>query len=190
MFLFVGLGNPGPSYSMNRHNIGFMAVDVIAESYGASPWKNRFQGHTTEAQVGNNRILLCKPLTYMNLSGRCVGEVMRFYKIPLEAIYVFHDDLDLAPGTVKLKKGGGTGGHNGLASLDQHLGRDYWRVRLGIGHPGHKEAVTPYVLGNFSHPEEIWLIPLLQALAIEAPALLGSTPPDWLAKLNKRLLVE
>jgi len=187
VFLFVGLGNPGPSYSLNRHNIGFMAVDVMAQSYGASPWKNRFQGHTAEAQIGDNRVLLCKPLTYMNLSGRCIGEAMRFYKIPLDAIYVFHDDLDLEPGKVKLKKGGGTGGHNGLASLDQYIGRDYWRVRLGIGHPGHKEGVTPYVLGNFSRQEETWVIPLLHALAMEAPTLPGATPAAWVARLMLHL---
>jgi PTH1 family peptidyl-tRNA hydrolase len=189
MYLFVGLGNPGPSYAMNRHNFGFMAVDVIADSYRASPWKSRFQGHVAEVQLGDHRVLLCKPLTYMNLSGRCVGEAMRFYKIPLDSIYVFHDDLDLDPGKVKLKNGGGTGGHNGLASLEQHIGRDYWRVRLGIGHPGHKDAVTPYVLSNFSRKEEeSSVIPLLHALAAEAPTLPGAAPASWIAQLNKRLV--
>lgn len=171
--LFVGLGNPGPSYAMNRHNIGFMAVDVIAESYNASPWRSRFQGHLAEAKLVDQRILLCKPLTYMNLSGACVAAAMRFYKIPLEKTYVFHDDLDLEPGRIKIKQGGGTGGHNGLASLDQHIGRDYWRVRIGIGHPGHKSAVTSYVLNNFSNNEtEAWVIPTLQTIATDAPKLL------------------
>lgn len=173
---------------MNRHNLGFMAVDVIAETYKANPWQNRFQGQITALQGESGTVLLCKPLTYMNLSARCVGAVMQFYKIPLNHIYVFHDDLDLAPGQVKLKRGGGAGGHNGLLSLDHQIGADYWRVRMGIGHPGHKSAVTSYVLGNFSGAEtEDWVIPLLQALASEAPKLVKTEPGVWLANLHQKL---
>lgn len=188
MYLFVGLGNPGPTYAMNRHNIGFMAIDVIADNYDANPWQNRFQGQVTTLQGLGETILLCKPLTFMNLSAKCVAAVMQFYKIPLNHIYVFHDDLDLAPGKVKIKCGGGAAGHNGLLSLDRQIGPDYWRVRLGIGHPGFKSAVTSYVLGNFTSQEtEDWVIPLLRAIAAEAPTLITVEPGAWLTKLNQRL---
>lgn len=186
MYLFVGLGNPGPEYALNRHNIGFMAIDTIAAMHNASSWKSRFQGLLAEVKLGNNRVLLCKPMTFMNLSGRCVGEVLRFFKIPLDHVWVFHDDIDLVSGHVKIKNGGGGGGHNGLASLDQSLGREYWRMRIGVGHPGHKDAVTKYVLSNFSAAEEeAWVIPLLHTIAKEVPQLLiTNDPAAWIQQLR------
>ena len=187
MFVLVGLGNPGSHYAMNRHNVGFMVVDTIAESYRFPPFKAKFNSLVSEGQIGSHKVLLCKPATFMNLSGQAVGPLIRFYKIPPESVYVVHDDLDLAPGRVKLKIGGGTGGHNGLASLDQHIGKNYWHLRIGIGHPGHKDAVSPYVLSNFKRDEEDLIIPVLTAIAEQAEELLGADPAQWLNKLNTRL---
>jgi len=187
MFVLVGLGNPGSQYAMNRHNVGFMVVDTIAESYRFPPFKAKFNSLVSEGQIGPHRVLLCKPATFMNLSGQAVGPLIRFYKIPPESVYVIHDDLDLAPGRVKLKIGGGTGGHNGLASLDQHIGKNYWHLRIGIGHPGHKDAVSPYVLSNFRRDEEDLIIPVLTAIAEQAEELLGTEPAQWLNKMNTRL---
>ncbi len=171
MQLFVGLGNPGGQYAKNRHNIGFMAVDAIAAAFRASPWRRRFQGEATEAAIGPERVLLLKPMTYMNDSGRAVGEAAKFYKIPLSGIVVFHDELDLAPGKVRVKTGGGNAGHNGLRSITAHLGNDYRRVRLGIGHPGDKALVHNHVLGDFAKADAAWLDDLLRACAEAAPHL-------------------
>ncbi|WP_343562012.1 aminoacyl-tRNA hydrolase [Kiloniella sp. b19] len=164
MLLFVGLGNPGPKYEKNRHNIGFMAVDELVRRLSFSPWKVRFSGRTSEGRIGSQKILILKPETYMNESGRSVREAAGFYKIPLEDIFVFHDDLDLAPGKLRVKQGGGHGGHNGLRSIDAHLGKDYWRVRQGIGHPGDKSRVHNYVLGDFAKAENKWLEAELDAI--------------------------
>ena len=173
MQVWTGLGNPGPQYALNRHNVGFMALDTIAEVHGFGPVQKKFQGWVQEGRIGTHKVLLLKPATFMNESGRAVGEALRFYKLGLEALTVFHDELDLAPFKVKVKKGGGTAGHNGLRSIDQHLGPDFRRVRLGIGHPGHKDRVTGHVLGNYAKAEQDDLADMLGAVAAEA---------EWLAK--------
>jgi PTH1 family peptidyl-tRNA hydrolase len=171
VLLWVGLGNPEPGMARNRHNIGFMAIDAIARAFGFSPWRQRFKGLVAEGIVGGAKVLALKPQTYMNLSGESVQAAAAFYKIAPEAIVAFHDELDLAPGKVRVKKGGGAAGHNGLRSMDRVLGTpDYWRVRLGIGHPG-KERVTGHVLGNFTRDDEAWLGVLMAALADAAPLL-------------------
>ena len=171
MQLWVGLGNPGPQYAMHRHNVGFMAVDTIAEVHSFGPVQKKFQGWLQEGRIGLEKILLLKPATFMNESGRAVGEAMRFYKLDLSALTIFHDELDLAPFKVKVKQGGGHAGHNGLRSITQHLGPDFRRVRLGIGHPGHKDRVTGYVLGNFAKTEMDPLADMLGAIAGEADYL-------------------
>ena len=171
--LWVGLGNPGPQYAMHRHNVGFMALDTIAEVHGFGPEQKKFQGWLREGRIGPEKILLLKPATFMNESGRAVSEALRFYKLGTEALTVFHDELDLAPFKVKVRTGGGLAGHNGLRSIDQHLGPDFRRVRLGIGHPGHKDRVTGHVLGNYGKAEMDDLADMLGALAGEA---------EWLAK--------
>ena len=165
MKLIVGLGNPGEKYSGNRHNIGFMAVDEIARGYSFAPWKKRFQGYTAEGQIGLEKCILLKPSTYMNESGRAVGEAMRFYKLPLGDVIVIHDEIDLKPGVIRVKKSGGNAGHNGLKSISAHAGNDYVRVRLGIDHPGDRALVANYVLQDFAKSDRDWLIPLLEGVA-------------------------
>jgi PTH1 family peptidyl-tRNA hydrolase len=165
MKLIVGLGNPGEKYSGNRHNIGFMAVDEMARGYGFGPWKKRFQGYTAEGQIGAEKCLLLKPSTYMNESGRAVGEAMRFYKLPLSDVIVVHDEIDLKPGVIRVKRGGGNAGHNGLKSISAHAGNDYLRVRLGVDHPGDKALVAHYVLQDFAKSDHAWLAPLLEGVA-------------------------
>ncbi|MEI6642032.1 MAG: aminoacyl-tRNA hydrolase [Novosphingobium sp.] len=171
MQLWVGLGNPGPQYALHRHNVGFMALDTIAEVHDFGPVQKKFQGWVQDGRIGGTRVILLKPATFMNESGRAVSEALRFYKLGTDALTVFHDELDLAPFKVKVKQGGGTAGHNGLRSIDQHLGPDFQRVRLGIGHPGHKDRVTGHVLGNFAKAEQDDLVTMLGALAAEAPRL-------------------
>ena len=171
MKLFVGLGNPGAEYAFNRHNVGFMAVDAIAATYRFPAWRKRFQGIAAEGTLGGEQVLLLKPQTYVNESGRAVGEALRFYKLDLSNVIVFHDELDLVPGKVRVKAGGGTAGHNGLKSLTAHLGNDYVRVRIGIGHPGAKELVQHWVLHDFVKSDRVWLEPLLGAIAKAAPDL-------------------
>ena len=166
--VWVGLGNPGPQYALHRHNVGFMQMDALAEVHGFGPVQKKFQGWVQEGRIGNQKILLLKPATFMNESGRAVGEALRFYKLGTDALTVFHDELDLAPMKVKVKRGGGAAGHNGLRSIDQHLGPDFRRVRLGIGHPGHKDRVTGYVLGNYAKAEMDPLADMLGAVAGEA----------------------
>jgi PTH1 family peptidyl-tRNA hydrolase len=173
MQLWVGLGNPGPRYAMQRHNVGFMAVDVIAEMHGFGAVQKKFQGWIQEGRLAGEKIVLLKPATFMNESGRSVGEALRFYKLETAALTVFHDELDLAPFKVRVKTGGGTAGHNGLKSIGQHLGPDFRRVRIGIGHPGHKDRVTGYVLGNYAKAEQDRLVEMLAAISAEA---------EWLAK--------
>jgi PTH1 family peptidyl-tRNA hydrolase len=164
MKLFVGLGNPGDKYAHNRHNIGFMALDRIAEDHAFGPWRNKFQGQICEGKLGDKKVLLLKPTTFMNISGQSVGEAARFHKVPLDQITVFHDELDLAPGKMRLKQGGGHAGHNGLRSIQAHLGAEYARVRLGIGHPGHKDAVAGFVLRDFAKADQDWLAALLNGI--------------------------
>jgi len=187
MRLFVGLGNPGQQYQLNRHNIGFMALDVIVERHKFSGWSKKFQGELSSGDVGGEKILLLKPQTFMNLSGQSVQAAAAFYKIKPEDIVVFHDELDLAPGKLRVKKGGGAAGHNGLRSIDQHLGQDYWRVRLGIGHPGNRDLVSPYVLGNFSREDENWLVPLLAAMSDRLELLAKNDNDGFMSKVAQDL---
>jgi len=161
MKLFVGLGNPGKKYTNNRHNIGFMALNQIANDHSFSPWKNKFQGQITDGKLGDEKVILLKPETFMNLSGQSVSETIKFYKIKIEDIIVFHDELDLAPAKLRVKISGGHAGHNGLRSIHQHIGADYHRVRMGIGHPGHKDRVANYVLSDFAKNDQNWLQDLL-----------------------------
>ncbi len=175
MQLWVGLGNPGPQYAMNRHNVGYMALDVMADMYKFSPVQKKFSGWVQDGRIGGQRIIFLKPATFMNESGRSVGEAMRFFKLELDALTVFHDELDLAPFKVKVKQGGGTAGHNGLRSIDAHCGNDFRRVRIGIGHPGHKDRVHSHVLGNYAKSEQDDLAEMLGAIGAEA---------EWLAKGN------
>lgn len=171
MLIFAGLGNPGTKYAGNRHNIGFMALDRIAEDHGFGPWKSRFQGQVSEGRLGSEKLLLLKPETFMNLSGQSVGEAMRFYKLTPADVIVFHDELDLAPGKIRVKQGGGHAGHNGLRSIHQHIGPDYARVRLGIGHPGRKELVAQYVLHDFARADQDWLDDLMRGISDGAKSL-------------------
>ncbi|RMF37610.1 MAG: aminoacyl-tRNA hydrolase [Alphaproteobacteria bacterium] len=171
MQIFVGLGNPGPKHAGQRHNIGFMAVERIAADHGFQPWRKRFEGETSEGRLGAEKVLLLKPMTFMNLSGRSVAAALRFYKLGTGALTVFHDELDLAPGKVRVKQGGGHAGHNGLRSLSQHVGADFRRVRIGIGHPGDKARVTGHVLGDFAKSDRDWLEAVLQGISEGAVAL-------------------
>ena len=171
MKLIVGLGNPGAKYAGNRHNIGFMAVERIAADHGFAPWKRGFQGMLCEGKLGAEKVVLLKPETFMNLSGQSVGEAMRFYKLTPAEITVLHDELDLAPGKVRVKQGGGHAGHNGLRSIHAHIGEAYGRVRLGIGHPGHRDAVAGYVLHDFAKADQNWLDDLLRGISDGAVAL-------------------
>ena len=165
MRLFVGLGNPGDKYAGNRHNIGFMALDRIAEDHGFTPWRSKFQGEVSEGKFGSDKVILLKPMTFMNKSGQSVGEAMRFFKLDSTDITVLHDELDLAPGKCRVKAGGGHAGHNGLRSIHQHIGPHYDRVRLGIGHPGHKDAVAGYVLRDFAKADQEWLDDLMRGIS-------------------------
>lgn len=174
MKLLIGLGNPGPQYSCNRHNVGFLAIDEIADAYKFPSFAIKKNCLLCEGVIGGEKIALLKPLTFMNNSGIAASEFVRFYKIPLDHIYVLHDDLDLAFGKVKVKQGGGHAGHNGLKSLDAHVGNAYWRVRIGINHPGHKELVTHHVLSDFSKEERDQLPLILDAIAHRVPTLLSN----------------
>ena len=180
MKLFVGLGNPGDGYERNRHNVGFMAADRIAERHGFTSERTKFQGQIREGRLGAEKCLLLKPQTFMNESGQSVGEAMRFYKLGAEDVTVFYDELDLAPGKVRVKSGGGAAGHNGIRSLTAHIGTDFTRVRIGIGHPGHKAKVQGYVLRDFAKADLNWLQPLLDAIADAAPKLAGDDAPGFM----------
>ncbi len=171
MFLFVGLGNPGSKYSSNRHNIGFMAADVIVRRHSFSPWRKKFQGELSEGVLAGEKVLVLKPQTFMNESGRSVGDAVRFHDIPLSKVFVFYDELDLEPGKVRVKLGGGAAGHNGIRSITQHITADFKRVRLGIGHPGDPKFVLPHVLGDFDKQDKDWLVALLDAVADNAAML-------------------
>lgn len=173
MILFAGLGNPGSKYERHRHNVGFMAVEAIRRAHGFGPERNRFQGLVSEGRIGGVRALILKPMTYMNDSGRSLNAARQFYKLPLDDIIVLHDELDLAPGKLRVKSGGGHAGHNGLRSITQHIGADFRRVRIGIDHPGDKARVHGYVLSDFAKAEADWLIPLLDSIGGNA---------DYLAK--------
>ncbi len=184
MKLWVGLGNPEPGMLRQRHNIGFMALDRIAHRHGFSPWRQRFKGLVAEGSIGGTKVLALKPMTYMNASGESVQPAAAFFKLAPGDITAFHDELDLAPGKVRVKKGGGAAGHNGLRSMDRQLGTpDYWRVRLGIGHPGDKARVTGHVLGDFAKVDQDWLIALLDAVADAAPMLAADKPEDFMTRV-------
>ena len=183
MLLLVGLGNPGPRHADNRHNIGFMALDEIVRRQGFGPWRVRFRGRVAEGRIGAHRVLALKPDTYMNESGRAVGEALRFYKLQPGQVTVIYDEIDLKPGKIKVKTGGGAGGHNGIRSVDAHIGRDYRRVRLGVGHPGHKDLVHGYVLQDFAKAERPWVEKLIDAVASEMPLLLDGDEGAFMSRV-------
>jgi PTH1 family peptidyl-tRNA hydrolase len=187
MQIWVGLGNPGAQYAMNRHNVGFMAVDIIAELHNFDPWKKQFQGWSTTGRIGTQRILLLKPATFMNESGRAIGEALRFFKSEVGDVTVFHDELDLDPFRVKVKTGGGTAGHNGLRSTEAHIGNAFRRIRIGIGHPGHKDRVLGYVLGNYVKSELDDLADMLGAIGAAAPWLAAGDDPRFMSEIALQL---
>jgi len=187
MKLLVGLGNPGAKYAHNRHNIGFMAMDRIAADHGFSGWRSKFQGQTCEGRFGSEKVTLLKPETFMNLSGQSVGEAMRYLKLAPDDIIVFHDEIDLAPGKVRLKTGGGHAGHNGLRSIHGHIGPDYDRVRLGVGHPGHKDAVPGYVLRDFPKADADWLDDELRGISDGIADLIGGDGGKFLNAIALRV---
>ena len=184
MLLLVGLGNPGPRHAGNRHNIGFMAVDEIVRRHGFGPWRTRFSGRVAEGRIEGGKVLALEPGTYMNESGRAVGEAVRFYKLEPEAqVIVIYDEIDLKPGKVKVKLGGGAGGHNGIRSIDSHIGRDYRRVRLGVGHPGDKDLVHGYVLQDFAKAEVPERDKLIDAVVAELPRLIAGDDSGFVSRL-------
>ncbi|MBX4925181.1 PTH1 family peptidyl-tRNA hydrolase [Rhizobium binae] len=183
MLIIAGLGNPGGKYAGNRHNIGFMAVDAIHRRHSFSPWSKKFKAEIAEGELGGEKVLLIKPQTYMNLSGEAVGEAMRFYKLQPADLVAIYDELDLPPGKARLKTGGGHGGHNGIRSLDAHCGKEYRRLRLGIGHPGVKEMVQNHVLGDFAKADRDWLEPLLDTLADNAEMLVRNEDSQLMNKI-------
>ena len=182
MLVFAGLGNPGAKYTNNRHNVGFMAADAIARRHSFSPWSKKFQGLIAEGTIAGEKIILIKPQTFMNLSGQSVGEALRFYKLELSALTVFYDEIDLAEGKLRIKTGGGAGGHNGIRSIDGHVGNAYRRVRIGVGHPGVKEMVQHHVLGDFAKADREWLDPLLDAIADNAAMIVKGDESGFMNK--------
>ena len=187
MHLIAGLGNPGSRYARNRHNVGFMAVQAISRRRGSPGFRRRFKGELGEALIGGERVLLLKPQTFMNASGESVGEAARFFRILPSEVFVIHDEIDLRPGKVRAKRGGGSAGHNGLRSIDALFGADYWRVRIGVGHPGIKELVQPYVLQNFPGEELTgWVEPLLDAIAETIPLLINGAPDAFMSEVARR----
>ena len=184
MYLIVGLGNPGDKYNYNRHNIGFMAMDVIADDYSFSPFRAKFQGQISEGRIGGQKVVLLKPETYMNNSGQSVAAAAKFFKIPPEKIIVFHDELDLQPGKVRVRLGGGNAGHNGLKSIQAHIGTaGTWRVRIGIGHPGDKSRVSGYVLSDFAKDDQPWIEHIVPALSKHIDLLLQGKDSDYMSKV-------
>jgi peptidyl-tRNA hydrolase, PTH1 family len=184
MLLFVGLGNPGARYAHNRHNIGFVAVDEIARRHNIGPWRRRFQGIAAEGPIAGERVLLLKPETFMNDSGRAVAEAEHFYKVPLGDIVVIHDEIELPPGKVRVKIGGGIAGHNGLRSISAHVGNEYRRVRVGVGHPGVKELVHPHVLSDFAKNERPWVEALCEIIAENAALLVKGQDNSFQNKVH------
>lgn len=187
MKLLVGLGNPGDKYARNRHNVGFMAVERIAERHRFGPWKKKFQALAADGEIGGEKVMLLKPQTYMNESGRAVGEAARFLKVAVADIVVLYDEIDLAPGKIKAKAGGGNAGHNGLRSISAHLENDYVRIRIGVGHPGHKDLVANYVLNDFAKADHAWLEPLLDAIADAAGRLAEGQNERFLTDVAQQL---
>lgn len=187
MKLFVGLGNPGAKYAFNRHNIGFMALDQIARDHGFDPWRGKFHGSVSEGRFGSQKVMLLKPETFMNKSGQSVGEALRFHKIDPADVVVFHDELDLAPAKCRYKMGGGHAGHNGLRSIHAHIGAEYARVRLGVGHPGHKDAVAGYVLRDFPKADAEWLDDLMRGISDGAPQLAAGDSGKFMNAVSLRV---
>ena len=187
VLLLVGLGNPGPKYAKTRHNIGFMALDEIVRRQNLGAWRARFQSEAAEGLIGTEKVLALKPQTYMNNSGQAVGEAARFFKLAPEQVVVLYDELDLAPGKVKVRQGGGAAGHNGIRSITQHIGADFWRVRLGIGHPGDKNKVTNYVLGEFSKAEAQEAERVCEAVGEEIPRLLQDDAEGFMSRVAWRV---
>lgn len=184
MLLWVGLGNPGAEHARQRHNIGFLAIEAIARRHGFGPWRKRFRGEIAEGTLGGEKVLALKPLTFMNGSGEAVQPAAAFHKVPPDDITVFYDELDLAPGKLRVKRGGGAAGHNGIRDTQRALGTpEFWRVRLGIGHPGMKEKVTGHVLGNFAKVDQPWLDALLDAVADAAPLLAARKPEEFMTRV-------
>jgi peptidyl-tRNA hydrolase, PTH1 family len=190
MLLLVGLGNPGARYVGNRHNIGFTVVQDVAKRHGIGPWRRRFQGVACEGPIGGERVLLLLPGTYMNESGRAVAETAQFYKLPPGGITVFHDEIELPPGKVRVKVGGGIAGHNGLRSISEHIGNDYRRVRIGIGHPGHKDLVEQYVLSDFAKSERAWVEALTSILADNVDLLVRGEDPSFQNKVHLAMVAK
>ena len=190
MLLLVGLGNPGARYVGTRHNVGFMAVQAIAKRHGIGPWRRRFQGVACEGTLGGARVLLLLPGTYMNESGRAVAEAAHFYKLPLADITVFHDEIELPPGKVRVKVGGGIAGHNGLRSISEHIGNDYRRVRIGVGHPGHKDLVEHYVLSDFAKSEQRWVEALTDILADNVDFLVRGEDASFQNKVHLAMVAK
>ena len=187
MLLFVGLGNPGADYARNRHNIGFMAADAIAQRHGFGPWRKRFHALVAEGMLDGEKVIAVKPQTFMNKSGRAVGEALRFYKLEPSSAVVFYDELDLAPGKVRVKLGGGRGSHNGIRDIVDHVGADFWRVRIGIGHPGHKDAVIGHVLKDFAKSDRAWVEALCDAMAAAAPKLAAGDANGFMNRVSVAL---
>jgi PTH1 family peptidyl-tRNA hydrolase len=187
MLLFVGLGNPGPQYARNRHNIGFMALDEICRRHGFGPWRRKFHGVIAEGMISEKKILALKPLTYMNESGLSVGEAVRFFGAEPSQVFVFHDELDLLAGKLRVKTGGGTAGHRGIHSIDAHIGSGFHRIRLGIGHPGERGRVHGHVLGDFAKTDAQWVVPLLQAIADNASLLVSGSEANFQNKVHLAL---
>jgi peptidyl-tRNA hydrolase, PTH1 family len=187
MLLLVGLGNPGQKYEHNRHNIGYVAVDEIVHRHSFGPWKSRFQGVVSEGRLGSQKVLALKPATFMNLSGQSVGEAMRFYKLGLEDVVVLHDELALEPGKMKVKAGGGSAGNNGIKSITQHIGPEYRRVRIGIGHPGDKNKVSGYVLHDFAKADQAWIDDLIPAMSDAAPKLADGDDAGFMNEVARML---
>jgi len=190
MLLLVGLGNPGARYVGSRHNVGFMAVQAIAKRHGIGPWRRRFQGVACEGTLGGARVLLLLPGTFMNESGRAVAQAAHFYKLPLVDITVFHDEIELPPGKVRIKVGGGIAGHNGLRSISEHIGNDYRRVRIGVGHPGHKDLVEHYVLSDFAKSEQRWVEALTEILADNVDFLVRGEDASFQNKVHLAMVAK
>ena len=190
MQLLVGLGNPGERYAGNRHNIGFMAIQAIAKRHGIGPWRRRFQGVASEGPIGNERLLLLMPGTFMNESGRAVGEAVHFYKLTPDDVTVIHDEIDLVPAKVKVKTGGGIAGHNGLRSITEHIGNDYRRVRIGVGHPGNKDLVQHYVLSDFAKSERPWVDALVDIIADNADLIARGEDASFQNKVHLAMMAK
>ena len=187
MLLIAGLGNPGPQYAGQRHNVGFMAADAIHRRHNFAPWSKKFSALVAEGRIGNEKVLLIKPQTFMNRSGQSVGEAMRFYKIETDGLIVLYDELDLAPAKMRIKRGGGSGGHNGIKSIDAHTDKNYLRVRIGIGHPGDKGRVTGHVLGDFAKADQEWLDPMLEAIADNIEMLCNSDESGFMNRVSLKV---